>query len=142
MAIVSNTFTKYDVVGLREDLADVIYNISPETTPFISNMTKRRQVTNTFFEWQVDSLASAQVNAVLDGDDLSSFTAVTPTSRLGNYTMISRKDFIIADMSSRWDGKPVNKQDADRSGLACVMVRYGKRLEKVCSINLIKNRMN
>ena len=47
MAIVSNTFTKYDVVGLREDLADLIYNISPETTPFISNMTKRRQVTNT-----------------------------------------------------------------------------------------------
>ena len=59
---------------------------------------------------------------------------------------IANKDFIIADMSSRWDGKPVNKQDADRLGLAlglaCVVVRYGKRLEKVCSINLIKNRMN
>lgn len=97
MAIISNTFTKYDVVGLREDLADIIYNISPETTPFISNMTKRRNVTNTFFEWQVDSLASAQQNAVLDGDDLSSFTAVAATSRLGNYTQIARKDFIIAD---------------------------------------------
>ena len=55
---------------------------------------------------------------------------------------IANKDFIVADMSSRWDGKPVNKQDADRSDLACVVVRYGKRLEKVCSINLIKNRMN
>lgn len=55
---------------------------------------------------------------------------------------IANKDFIVADMSSRWDGKPVNKQDADRSDLACVIVRYGKRLEKVCSINLIKNRMN
>ena len=97
MAIISNTFTKYSVVGLREDLADIIYNISPETTPFISNMTKRRNVTNTFFEWQVDSLASAQQNAVIDGDDLSSFTAVTATSRLGNYTQIARKDFIIAD---------------------------------------------
>ena len=97
MAIISNTFTKYSVVGLREDLADIIYNISPETTPFISNMTKRRNVTNTFFEWQVDSLASAAQNAVIDGDDLSSFTAVTATSRLGNYTQIARKDFIIAD---------------------------------------------
>ncbi len=56
---------------------------------------------------------------------------------------VANKDFIIADVSAgRWDGKPVNKQDADRSGLACVMVRYGKRLEKVCSINLIRNRMN
>ncbi|BAQ89860.1 major head protein [uncultured Mediterranean phage uvMED] len=97
MAIISNTFTKYSVVGLRESLSDIIYNISPETTPFISNMTKRRQVTNTFFEWQVDSLASAQQNAAIDGDDLSSFTAVTATSRLGNYTQIARKDFIIAD---------------------------------------------
>nr|BAR19631.1 major head protein [uncultured Mediterranean phage uvMED] len=97
MAIISNTFTKYSVVGLRESLSDIIYNISPETTPFISNMTKRRQVTNTFFEWQVDSLASAQQNAAIDGDDLSSFTAVTATSRLGNFTQIARKDFIIAD---------------------------------------------
>jgi len=55
---------------------------------------------------------------------------------------IANEDFIVTDMSSRWDGKPVNKQDAERSRLACVIVRYGKRLEKVCSINLIKNRMN
>ena len=54
----------------------------------------------------------------------------------------ANKDFTIADVFSRWDGKPVNKQDADRSDLACVSVRYGKNLEKVCSINLIKNRMN
>lgn len=52
------------------------------------------------------------------------------------------KDFIIADISCRWDGKPVNNQDAHRAGIACVMVRYGNRLEKSCSINLIKNRMN
>jgi len=97
MAIVTNTFTKYDAVGIREDLANVIFNISPQTTPFVSNMTKRRKVTNTFFEWQTDSLAAAAANAQIDGDDLSSYTAVTATSRLGNYTQILRKDFIIAD---------------------------------------------
>ena len=97
MAIVSNTFTKYSAVGIREDLANVIFNISPQTTPFVSNMTKRRSVSNTFFEWQTDSLAAAASNAQIDGDDLSSFTAVTATSRLGNYSQIMRKDFIIAD---------------------------------------------
>ena len=97
MAIVTNTFTKYSAVGIREDLANVIFNISPQTTPFVSNMTKRRKVTNTFFEWQTDSLAAAAANAQIDGDDLSSYTAVTATSRLGNYTQILRKDFIIAD---------------------------------------------
>lgn len=97
MAIVTNTFTKYSAVGIREDLANVIFNISPQTTPFVSNMTKRRSINNTFFEWQTDSLAAAAANAQIDGDDLSSYTAVTATSRLGNYSQIMRKDFIIAD---------------------------------------------
>ena len=132
MAIVSNTFTKYDVVGLREDLADVIYNISPETTPFISNMTKRRQVTNTFFEWQTDSLASAGVNAVIDGDDLSSFTAVSATARLGNYTMISRKDFIIADnMSGTLD------LAGRRSEIAYQLAKKGDELKRDMEFNMV-----
>lgn len=97
MAIVANTFTKYSAVGIREDLANVIFNISPQTTPFISNMTKKKTVKNTFFEWQTDSLAAAAANHHIDGDDLASFTAVSPTVRLGNYTQISRKDFVIAD---------------------------------------------
>ena len=132
MAIVSNTFTKYDVVGLREDLADVIYNISPESTPFISNMTKRRQVTNTFFEWQTDSRASAGVNAVIDGDDLSSFTAVSATSRLGNYTMISRKDFIIADnMAGTLD------LAGRRSEIAYQLAKKGDELKRDMEFNMV-----
>jgi len=38
MAIVANTFTRYSAIGIREDLSNVIYNISPEETPFISNV--------------------------------------------------------------------------------------------------------
>ena len=29
MALLTNTFTTYSAVGLREDLSDIIYNISP-----------------------------------------------------------------------------------------------------------------
>jgi hypothetical protein len=97
MAIVTNTFSRYSAIGIREDLSNVIFNISPQATPFVSNMTKRRSISNTFFEWQTDSLSAAALNAHIDGDDLSSFTAVTPTVRLGNYSQISRKDFVIAD---------------------------------------------
>lgn len=97
MTIVTNTFTRYAAKGIREDLSNIIFNISPQTTPFVSNMTKKKTVKNTFFEWQTDSLAAAAANHQLDGDDLSSFAAITPTVRLGNYTQISRKDFIIAD---------------------------------------------
>ena len=130
MAIISNTFTKYSVVGLREDLSNIIYNISPETTPFISNMTKRRNVTNTFFEWQVDSLASAQQNAVIDGDDLSSFTAVTATSRLGNYTQIARKDFIIADnLAGTLDLAGRNSE------ISYQLAKKGDELKRDCEVN-------
>ncbi len=37
MGVPSNTVETFDRVGIREDLADVIYNIAPTETPFISN---------------------------------------------------------------------------------------------------------
>ena len=40
MAIVTNTFTTYSAKGIRENLANIIYNISPEETPFQSNIGK------------------------------------------------------------------------------------------------------
>ena len=97
MTIIANTFTRYTAVGIREDLSNTIFSISPEDTPFVSNMTKRRKITNTLFEWQTDALADVALNAQIDGDDVASFTAVTPTVRLGNYSQIMRKDFIISD---------------------------------------------
>jgi hypothetical protein len=55
MAQPTNTFDSYDAVGIREDLSDIITNISPEETPFY---TKCRKTTasNTLVEWQTDSL--------------------------------------------------------------------------------------
>lgn len=97
MAIVTNTFTRYASKGIRESLSDIIENISPTSTPFLSNMTKSTSVSNTFFEWQTDALAAAGANKHIDGDDVTSFTATTPTARLGNYTQILRKVGIIAN---------------------------------------------
>ena len=45
MAQPTNTFDTYDSVGIREDLSDIIYNISPEETPFMSKSAKRAQKT-------------------------------------------------------------------------------------------------
>ena len=53
---------------------------------------------------------------------------------------IANKDFQIYAGSSA--GRYINQQDAASADLACLLVRYGKRLEKSCSINLIKNRIN
>src|SRR5215471_18893628 len=96
MAFVTNTFTVYDAKGLREDLSDVIYNISPTETPFVTGIG-RNKASAVLHEWQTDALAAADgTNAQLEGDDISSYDAVTPTVRIGNYTQISRKTCIVS----------------------------------------------
>ena len=42
MAQPTNTFDTYDSVGIREDLADVIYNVDPSETPFYSKSAKTK----------------------------------------------------------------------------------------------------
>jgi len=95
MAVVANTFLTYDAKGIREDLSDLIADISPTQTPFQSNIGTR-EAENTYFEWQTDSLSAASATPVVEGQDLSSFTAVTPTVRLGNYAQINLVDFILS----------------------------------------------
>ncbi len=95
MAQPSNTFDSYDAVGIREDLSDVIYNISPESTPFYSKCRKST-AKNTFVEWQTDTLRASGVNAHIEGDATTA-AARTATSRLGSYTQIFKDAVVIPD---------------------------------------------
>lgn len=134
MAIVTNTFTRYSAVGIREDLSNVIYNISPEETPFISNIG-RENVKNTYFEWQTDALAAASAsNAALEGDDISSFTAVTPTARVGNYTQISTKNVVISGTLEAVD------KAGRRSELTYQLAKLGSELKRDMESALLDNQ--
>ena len=95
MSIVTNTFTTFDAKGIREDLSNIITNIAPEETPFQSNIG-RESISNSLFEWQTDTLAAAAANKQIEGDDVSSFDAVTATVRLQNYAQISRKTIVLS----------------------------------------------
>lgn len=89
MATPADTTSTYDAIGNREDLSDVIYDISPTKTPFISGIA-HTNATATNHEWQTDSLGAAANNAVIEGNDATT-TAAVPSVRLGNYTQISDK---------------------------------------------------
>jgi len=89
MAQPTNTYSTNDMAGIREDLSDIIYDVSPTDTPFMS-MAGRTTATNTYHEWQVDSLAAAAANYVIEGDDATT-DASSATTRRGNYTNISDK---------------------------------------------------
>ena len=133
MAIIAGTATTFagapGLQGLREDLSNEIYMISPETTPFMSNVG-RGTADAVLHEWQVDSLAPPNLaNAQFQGDDISSFTPASVTTRLGNRTQISRKEVIVSGTV-----EAVNKAGR-KSEIARQMYKRGRELKIDIEIN-------
>lgn len=96
MAQFADTYTQYETVGIKEDVSDTIYNISPKVTPFMSNAGKA-DASQSLFEWQIDELEAPNTgNAQLEGDDIAAVDASNPTTRLGNYCQISRKTAAVS----------------------------------------------
>jgi len=95
MAQPANSFDSYDAVGLRESLEDIIYNISPEETPFLTKCAKVK-ATNTLVEWQTDTLRSSTTNAHIEGDATTA-EARTATTRLGARTQIFKNAVVVPD---------------------------------------------
>ena len=88
-------YNRYEAIGAREDLSDVIYNISPTDTPIMSSIGKTK-ATGVYHEWQTDSLAaSTTANALVEGADASA-ADLSPTSRIGNYTQIVGKTIQVS----------------------------------------------
>lgn len=97
MAIITNTYQTFQAKGIRESLSDVISNIAPTEVPLLSNAGSE-SVKNTFFEYQIDTLNSVDLNnSFVEGDDVSAFDSASPTTRVGNYVQIFRKAIVSAD---------------------------------------------
>ena len=101
MAIVANTFQTTSAVGNREQLSDVVSRITPEDTPIYS-MIGKGKVNGVHPEWEVDDLAAPAANVQLEGDEFA-FGAITPPVRVGNYTQILRKEFILSETQEAVD---------------------------------------
>jgi len=132
MAIVSNTFTSFNANGIRESLSDIISNVSPEEVPLQSNIGSEN-VSNTYFEWQTDTLAATSTTAVIDGDDVSSFDASSATTRVGNYTHILRRTTIVAGNMSAQDLAGRNDE------LSFQLAKRGKELRRDIEATLTDN---
>lgn len=93
----STTFAPTNITNeLRENLDDVITNIAPTDTVFMSNISKKK-VDGTYVEWLEDTLATAANNAVTEGND-AVYAAIVAPSRTGNYVQQSAKWFKISDI--------------------------------------------
>lgn len=132
MASVSKV-TTYDAVNaIREDLANIIYDISPVDTPFMSNVG-RDTAANTYFEWQTDELAAAGANAAVEGANAgdADFDA---TLRVANYCQISTK---IVSVSNTADA-------VNTAGMKTVMAyqqaKKAKELKRDMEFILLRNQ--
>ena len=94
-------FETYGTVGIREDLADIIYNIAPTDTPFMSNVGKG-SASGTYHEWQTDDLTAAADNKVAEGAAAPAAESVA-TARVGNYTQIASKTVSVTGSNEAAD---------------------------------------
>lgn len=129
MAQPTNTYDTYDLVGGREDLIDIITNISPTDVPFQSNIG-RTKATAILHEFQTDALAAAASNAVIEGDD-SAAEAQTPTVRLSNRTQISKKVILVTGTANA-----TNKAGRSKNEMAYLLAKAGKELKRDMEVDL------
>lgn len=134
MAAPTNTFLSTAAIGNREDLTDVIYRISPTTTPVI-NLAAKSKATNTLHEWQTQDLASAVTNnAQAEGDNASAKT-VTATTRLNNRTQISTKTVVVSGTQQAMN--PAGRKDELAYQLSLAALELRRDMESsICQLDV------
>ena len=131
MAKVTNAFDTYSATADREDLSNIIYNISPMQTPFMSSIGKRN-IKNVVFDWQTEVLPTPSASGQLEGFELSRSTA-TATTRVSNVAMISSRDATVTGSQDASD--PAGK----RSEMAHQLAIMAKALKRDMEEALCKN---
>jgi len=101
MAVITNTVRTTNAVGNREELSDVVSRITPEDTPIYS-MIEKGKAKSVHPEWETDDLAAPGDNAREEGEEYD-FDKVDAPARVGNYTQILRKSWIISGTQEEVD---------------------------------------
>jgi hypothetical protein len=95
MAVAANTHLTFDSRRNREEFSNAIHMITPEETPLMT-LLGRENVESTHPEWSTDTLATPDpTNARAQGFEYT-YNQIVPTTRLGNYTQISDKSYIVS----------------------------------------------
>ena len=87
-------YKTYEQIGIKEDVSDLISDITPSDCPFYS-MIKTEKVHNRVYQYQTDTIAAAGSNAQLEGFTASAGTAI-PTTMISGNTQILQKTFQVS----------------------------------------------
>lgn len=134
MGQATGTTDTFDLVGLAEDVEDVIFNISPTETPFLT-MAKKKKATAVLHQWQTDSLAAAAANRSIEGDD-STYATATPTTLLSNYCQIAKKTVMVSGTAD------AVRKYGRKEEFAYQMMKKGKELKRDMEFALVQNQVS
>lgn len=90
----------YTDTSQREDLLDIITNITPTENPLMSGLPTT-SASNVRHEWLEDTLQAVKFNSYIEGVDAS--YAVTDPTRSINYCQIVRQGFDVSDTQEAID---------------------------------------
>ena len=131
MAVPSGTFETYAAVGNAEDISDIITNISPVETPFLSGI-ETVEVRARLHQWQQDSLAAAATNVEPEGDDAANDTVVATVLR-SNTCQIS--DYVVQVSGTQ---EAVAKYGR-KSEMNYLLAKFGRQMKRDMEFDLLAN---
>jgi len=115
--------------GNREDLSDVLFDVSPTETPGITAI-KKSKATGTAHDWLTDILEDAAANAHVEGDDAAPVEAASRV-RLSNYTQIFKKHAVVTGTQEK-----VLKGGGIKSEMAYQVARRMKAIKRDCELEI------
>lgn len=131
MAIEANTFLTFTAIGNREDLADMIHDVSPTDRPFMTT-ARTNTATAVTHEWQTDILAAAADNKHIEGD-IATADALTPTVRVSNRLQIARKVVSVSGTQNAVDSAGRAEEGAYQ------LIKSGRELTRDMEFILVRN---
>lgn len=122
MPTVSGTLKTFDQVGKREDIEDIIYDISPTTTPMLSSIGTST-ASATLHQWLQDSLAPVASNAKVEGADAGNASTITQTVKTANTQIFDK----VVQVSGTAEAVGTYGRSSD---LAYAIAKAGKEVKR------------
>lgn len=122
MPTVANTLKTYDQVGKKEDFEQVIYDITPTQTPFLSSIGSSTAEA-TLHQWMQDSLAVVGSNILVEGADAGAASTVTQVVKSANTQIFGK----VVQVSGTAEAIGLHARTSD---LANAIAKAGKELKR------------
>ena len=130
----SQTATYMATGTLDEDISEVITNISPEDTPFLSTFKAAEDATELDFSWFLDELRPPRINAFTEMEDYQSEN-VQGLGRMSNTIQRFRRSAKVSD-----DMQKVQKLYKPTDEMARQMAIKAKELAQDMEMALVQNQ--